>query len=46
MKKVSNNNKREILSFEKKTISDLRSERVQGGSSVAPAEDTRSTYRC
>ena len=31
MKKVANNKKREILSFEEKIINDLKSKRVLGG---------------
>ncbi len=34
MKKVSNSKKREILSFEKKAISGMRLEKVQGGYST------------
>ncbi len=44
MKKVADSKKREILSFEKKTISDLRLKRVQGGECILPKKESH--YRC
>ncbi len=46
MKKVSDNKKKEILSFEKRTISDLRLKRVQGGSCDVDLDIIYSFARC